>query len=464
MRSRNVRTSALALALFAMASTDAAAATAMLGAANLDRLCGVDAQPGTELDRAELAALLLDRAEVPHRLRENGRASAQAAGKSGPAAELSYVIARARRSSKPRGEPFGAAGFDDDGYKKAQSRLEKQLDLLEDDFNLYRGREGTVYRLPADPPKLTAKQYFELDGRAVITCHGKPKTAGEKPGDAPGATGVHFRLAQSARGLAGPVDSRAKDLGDVDPAEFSFVNNVEDDSSVFGIDGAAGMLFQPGGIDGKWQVLGFAEYKRQSPGGASKKEDIHKVAPGASLIYRDNLAHIGTVPLPYSLTLSPRLLFDLEQDSSQATVDVTGEPSFPLFGNLQVGSYGSIGPLWIRPDIVLRGRAASVLDSGTDGDLQGADDYLAVGGLADLQFRLPFVTPFENFTLGLSFDHLQFVAGDLRRDNANRFEAALSYTPPEYQTMVVRLQYANGEDMDTFQREESYSLAVGLRY
>lgn len=440
-----------------------ASATKLLTVGAAPSICR-SANGGAAVDRVELARLMLSRAGIPNDLEERGRAAAREFNRRGAnrdgsrrrqsMAELAYIVANAS------GDPFGDRR-DDDGYAEAQERLKGEVRALELDFVELDGKLSAPYRLERSAVEFGTQNFLDPDNGLVVACVDAATQSGEAVGTEPDAVlksiSERFRLSVEPLGLRDPTGSRTKTLKNVDPAELSFENNIEDGATVFAVDGAAGVVLFPGAA-GRAEHIMYVAYKHQSPGGTSQKPDIHHASPGYLYTFTD---HLGS--MPYTLSLSPSVLFDLEEESSQLRAEATAEPAFDLLG-FPIGKYSRRGQLWIRPDLKLRARGASVLDAGSDGELAAADDYFAVGGIVDVRVRLPDVRPLENLTLSASFDHLQFVAGGLRRSNANRIETALSYAPPDYPYLALSLRYANGEDMDTFQREELYKLVLGLRF
>ena len=127
----------------------------------------------------------------------------------------------------------------------------------------------------------------------------------------------------------------------------------------------------------------------------------------------------------------------------------------------------SFGPLSFRPDIRGLFEVGEVFDPGAKAELQTTDNYLRLGGEAQL-----FITPhkvdgttlefLEDFSVRLTYRYLHGFEGPV--DSVERFEAALAYTFPDAPNFGFELTYFDGLKDTTLEDQEFFLGAFTVKF
>ncbi|MCR9255328.1 MAG: hypothetical protein NXI16_04455 [Alphaproteobacteria bacterium] len=442
-----------------------AQAADVLTAENFAAFCGEDPQPGTVADIEKIAEWIVDQATRPIGLERRlellraGLARAEDAGYADT--PFMYMVGPASKNDDDNdtiGKPFG--DFGDDTAKRdlanaAAHQIAKLRNDVLDELESYHQAPQPRYKA-SEEPGFNARRLFETDSGITIECF-QDHAASRAGTDGGSLFDGAFRLTKTVDDLTkmGSDGTREGAFSDIKPAEISFIEDIENDGSDFGIDATAGIVINADG----GRLLPYVQYKHLEAAGASTSADIHTLAPGFE--YRGR--RVGN-RVAATLGFGAKAVLDLEQDSRQFVGNASLTPTIQIGKRRLFGEPLRVGSVFFRPDLTLVGKAAGVLDAGSNVDLQTVDGYLAVGGLASVSITLPGVRVVQDFTAQASFNHLQYVAGGLNRDNANRLDAALSYQFPDYRNLSLSFAYSNGEDLDTFLEEESYRLVLGLKF
>jgi len=263
----------------------------------------------------------------------------------------------------------------------------------------------------------------------------------------------HFRL----RGTVDALTVKANDLKSAKPATVTYQRNGLANTETFGINGVLGVRF--GDSDGVVDVIPFISYENHSITGG--KGNIEKLSPGLLFGYK-----IERPAFAIHTKLEASLIEDLHYDSSQVKLRVYADPAFALGKGWGVlfGSYIlPIGPLQWRPDLTLISDVSHINDKGTNPALSEANNYFGLGGELSLRTRLNLGQPISDFDLQGGVRYLRLL-GDISKQEARRWFCTLNYAPANFPYIGIALSFSKGENDDTFQDEEIYSLNFTVRY
>lgn len=259
------------------------------------------------------------------------------------------------------------------------------------------------------------------------------------------------------RGTVKDLTINADGLKSAKPASLTYQRDGKAKTDTLGFNGVLGMRF--GDSDGVFDVLPFISYENHSVTGS--KGDIEKLSPGLLFGYK-----IERPDFAIHARLETSYIDDIQHDARQSKLRVYVDPAFALGSGRGVlfGSYlKAIGPLQWRPDLTLISDASHIYDKGTSSALAKASDYLGLGGELSLRTRLNLGQPISDFVLQGGMRGLQLF-GDIHKNNARRWFANLAYSPENFPYFGISLSFTKGENDDTFQYEEIYSLNFTVRY
>jgi len=449
------RAPAAALALLAAAATPPAAEAGILSEATKANLCtrtygGVSAvdpdKLAFEIVKVAGATEYLDRANDAGV--EDGVINLRSVG--GRQSDAAYMVTRT-----------GNPAFKDVSAALAQALVNEVLPVLDPKRDGLKVSETLTYRAVrrdglAVVRNPSVDRVFEEDAPYVILCQEK-KTAEDaeptpdtRPGERPRVAAARIPL--RIRGAVPDLTVSLKDIKAAKPATIGFDKDEVADKSTFAVKGVAGLHF--GDKHGVYDAIPYLAYERKRVTGAG---DIEKISPGLLLGYR-----IETYDYSVHSRLEASYVFDEEQDAEQGKLRLYISPAFRLGesgGTLFGTPLKGLGDLRLRPDLTLIGDASTVPDAGTSTELAGVDDYYGLGG--ELSLRLGHVAV-PNFTLKLGVRYLELF-GEIGADNATRYYGALEYSPAST-PFGIALTFSEGENDDTFQREDKFGLSLTVRY
>lgn len=302
---------------------------------------------------------------------------------------------------------------------------------------------------------------FRDDPPLVIICEDNTSTSslsvpvpGNSQPPSGGLSAVNFiRL----RGTVDALTVKANNLKSAKPASVTYQRDGLANTEIFGINGVLGMHF--GDSAGVFDAIPFISYENRSITGG--KGNIEKFSPGLLFGYK-----IERPAFAIHTKLEASLIKDLLYDSSQVKLRVYADPAFALGKGRGVlfGSYIlPIGPLQWRPDLTLIGDVSHVNDKGTNPALSEANNYFGLGGELSLRTRLNLGQPISDFDLQAGVRYLKLFGG-ISKQEARRWFCTLNYAPANFPYIGIALSFSKGNNDDTFQDEEIYSLNFTVRY
>lgn len=400
------------------------------------------------VDPVRLADALLRSEDITDYFLDRANPAGQSDG-SVSAEEKIYAIASADA-------PFGSAGENTDrAFREAAARRDNLLMDLQGRLTARR-IPGDIYELvttSADPRGVLARDLFVAPDANYLRCADTDEAESVSQATSlPTLEGTAFFEGIILRGELDDLHVPRGKISEVETAKLSFQHSYVDGSEVFSADGVLG-----------YQFGGFVPYVRVQHSDldpdSSGEGDIFFVAPGFSLT-----SNILTDYFATSLTLNPTVIFDIENDAERFTVRGTAGPSFtvpgfdvPIFG----GYINFLGPLSVRPDIEFITEGSILLgDEGDGGDIP--DDYVGIGALASLDFRLTGLRALSATLISLDYRNIQTLIGE--SENIDRFEVAATVAAPDFPYVGLTLSYENGDNEETHQDEEFFKAALGVRF
>lgn|GEM_PF-6810519 len=295
----------------------------------------------------------------------------------------------------------------------------------------------------------------------VIACEVDPVQivdagAGNREQDpVPSSGGIALRpvLRGSVKDLAIASD----DLKDAEAATIAYSEDRIAQTSTFELDAVAGLRI--GSNSGSFELIPYLSYERKAITGDDG--DIETLSPGLMAAW-----HYRTPEFGFDARLEASFIDDIEQRSHQGKVRLYVDPAIWLgqdVGTLFGGNLHIFSPLLLRPKLTLIVDASKVWRAGTNDELSNAKDYWGVGGDLSLRARLNVGSPVSDFVLtgGMRYLKLQ---GDIDLRQAHRWYGSLEFAPNNFPFVGLALEFNDGRNDDTFQREDTYSLALRLRY
>jgi hypothetical protein len=449
----------IAVLLVAAVPLAQALAAEVLTAENEVRLCTASHEGQRAVDRDALAFAIVVQSGAeryldgsnPTGLRD-GAIQLQSVGDH--LSEPAYVMLNGFEHSKPAANrPFGPnvdLAVDEQAMKALEkiSEFRVQLDLL-----ILKGSltaESVRYR--TEGKAQNASVLFLPNPPLVIICESQAQPPIPESDESPA-----FLSRLRLRGAVKDLTIKQSDPSNTQPASISYERDGVADTKTFGLNGVIGLPFSD--ADGQSDAIPFVSYENRSVTG--DVGDIRKLSPGL-LLGKKTPAHITL-----HTRLEASVIFDSEQESRQGKLRAYVDPAIPIgrvWGTL-FGVYlkRKVGPLRLRPDLTLLLDGTHVYREGTSSELAGASDYLGAGGELSLRSRLDLGAPMSDFILQVGRRHLSLFS-DIPEDHAARWFASLGFSPENSSFVGIALTLSKGENDDTFQDEETYSLALAFRY
>ena len=207
-----------------------------------------------------------------------------------------------------------------------------------------------------------------------------------------------------------------------------------------------------------WSTILYTRYQLIDNRGNNKK-DIHSFSPG---ILFDRLIR-PTNWLSARIGLTPTSTFDLKQGAKNFKVKGYFDPSVRVGNNVILGGWKNLtGLIRYRPDFRIIGEGAHVFDNGTSAELADTDQFFGAGGDLSLKVGFSGVPVLSNVVLRAGYRHLEIFSGAI--DRANRFSAAAQYTLDDASRFSLSLKYEDGENSETFQKEEFWGVELGVKF
>ena len=305
-----------------------------------------------------------------------------------------------------------------------------------------------------------AKNQTALAPVVTIACTDSPVQARQDVGDSIGATLQSLMEDFVVRGDVKGLSVAKGDLSAASPAEISFTDNIEKKEETFQADVVLGRPFNFDFETFPTSVIPFLEYHnkktttRDAP--ASKVETI---GPGVLVN-----TFVDTDPIAWEFSGSAQYVFDEAQGNDIVRGETFFDPSFEISDRVFIGKYSKLenGVLEIRPDLSAVALAGHVADDGTSPILEKDDDFYGVGGQASLNVFFPNLPTIKNLTLGVSYRYVELFS--LPIDNAAKWEATAEYSLDQSGNFTVRFVYEDGRNATTFQDEEFWKVAFGVRF
>ena len=397
-----------------------------------------------------LASILVYNARVPFDLLDTAN-STGVADHSVAFDELIYALVTTAH-------PFGLGHSESERAKLTKKKLDSELGVLGDFLQRGTTSDGrfVVQTNPTDATGPDVLLLFSDPANTRIRCVGssqakpermKPTTSDEATTSDEGLV-IRGRVSELAlrRGVLKVYGASA--------AEISLRNDRENDVETFGVSGVLGFRY------GTFQFIPYVKYekyeKKDTTG--ADEADIEVLSPG---ILWSTHGRLGT-NITADWSLNPTANLDLEQDSERLTLRGVFGPAVSIGDWDWFGGYlPTSGPVLLRPDLKFQVEASYVLNPGRSMEIP--DDYLGLGGEAELKIRIRDVKVLQDFVGSVSYRHLEML-GDEEIKDVSRFETALLYAVPGNNNLAVQFAYENGDNAETFQEEDLFKITLGFRY
>ena len=242
-------------------------------------------------------------------------------------------------------------------------------------------------------------------------------------------------------------------------ATIAFKDDRESDEQSFQTNIVVGLdaeLFRP--ADSNWKILPYAHYQLNDNNGKNK-EDLHSITTG---VLFSRLVEIGRL-IDAELGLVPNATFDLKQGAESARFKAFFTPSLTIGKHVYLGGWKRLaGPIHYRPVVSAIAEGAHVFDNGSSTEIKDTDQYYGIGGSAELKLNVRGLPILRDTIFTVRYRHLELFSTAL--DQAKRFTAEAAYTLDEKKRFTVSLKFAEGENAETFQREEFVSVNLGAKF
>lgn len=299
------------------------------------------------------------------------------------------------------------------------------------------------------------------DAGLVIACETEPVTTaspdtGESP-PAPPSPPSSIAVRPVLRGTVKDLSIATSDLKDAEAATIGYSEDKIAETTTFELDAVAGVRI--GSRTGSFELIPYFSYERKAITGDDS--DIEILSPGILAAWRFERPDFG-----FHARLEASFIDDMEQGSHQGKIRVYVDPAIwlgPNAGTLFGGNLPTFRPLLLRPKLTLIADASKIYRAGTNADLADAKDYWGFGGDLSLRARLDVGSPISDFVLTGGVRHLE-LKGSIELDHARRWYGSLEYAPSAFPYVGLALEFNNGRNDDTFQREDTYGLSLRLRY
>lgn len=236
-------------------------------------------------------------------------------------------------------------------------------------------------------------------------------------------------------------------------ATVSYTDNNASGANTFAMNGVLG--FDMSTPDGT-VLLPYVEYKQSETRKGKQNTEVQVLNTG--LLYNDLFLNPY---LSFEIDVAPSITFDLEQGSEELSLSGSIDPAFDFFG-IPVGVFSYHGPFRIRPSLLLNMEANYVLDAGTNLKLRTKDDYLRVGGKADLQIQFVDIPILSDVSLEGSYERYEFLSSPI--DELERWEAGVNYFIGGSLNYLLSFKYAHGRNKRSLQKEDYWNVSFGARF
>ncbi|MGK6325429.1 hypothetical protein ACMGDM_20360 [Sphingomonas sp. DT-51] len=296
----------------------------------------------------------------------------------------------------------------------------------------------------------------------VITCETESVTIAEgstteplKPAPTPSSSSIALRpvLRGSVKDLAIASD----DLKDAEAATIAYSEDRIVRTTTFELDAVAGLRIGP--KSGAFELIPYLSYERKAITG--EEGDIETLSPGLLAGW-----HYRTPEFGFDARMEGSFIDDMEQGSHQGKIRLYVDPAIWLgrdIGTLFGGNLQIFSPLLLRPKLTLIADASKVWRAGASEELAEAENYWGFGGDLSLRARLNVGSPISNFVITGGVRHLE-LRGGIGLRHARRWYGSLEFAPDTFPYLGLALEFNDGRNDDTFQREDTYGLALRLRY
>ncbi len=322
--------------------------------------------------------------------------------------------------------------------------------------------------LPHNVRSGTATELLErwLQGTIKIECTIVPGSSlddslniAEKTEEEQGETGAEFTSAFLIRGRVKDLTIPRQDIKNSSSGTIAFKDDRESDEQSFQTNIVVGLdakIFRA--PDSNWKVLPYAHYQLNDNNG-NNKEDIHTVTPGLLL---SRSVEIGRL-IDAELGLAPNATFDFKQSAESARFKGFFTPSLTIGDQVYLGGWKKLaGPIHYRPLVSFLAEGAHVFDNGSSTEIGDNDQYYGFGGSAELKLNIRGLPILRDTIFTFRYWHLELFSAEL--DHAKRFSAEAAYTLDEKKRFTVSLSFEEGENSESFQREEFVGVNLGAKF
>jgi hypothetical protein len=300
------------------------------------------------------------------------------------------------------------------------------------------------------------------DAGLVIICETAPETASAESQGPSTASPVPAKPSSITvrpvlRGSVKDLSIASSDLKDAEAATIALSEDKIAKTTTFELDAVGGLRI--GSKSGSFELIPYLSYERKAVTGDDG--DIETLSPGLLAAW-----HFSRPEFGFHARLEASFIDDIEQRSHQGKVRVYIDPAIwlgPGNGTLFGGNLPIFRPLLLRPKLTLIADASKVYRAGTNEDLADVRDYWGFGGDLSLRARLDVGSPVSDFVLTGGIRHLE-LRGDIELNYARRWYGSFEYAPDAFPYLGLALEFNDGRNDDTFERENTYSLALRLRY
>lgn len=323
----------------------------------------------------------------------------------------------------------------------------------------------SIFRL--DPPLIIACDFSDVGSADISTVSDTEAATASLP--------EAFRLRGDVKDLHEARSSRGG-FGAGKPAQLSFISDDEKGVDAIGVNAVVGWNFSD--KSGRFGLIPFLSFESQKIESRNNNDDdIFKISPGV-LFNHYFEGWFGSV----HSRLEASWIADIEHESDQAKLRFYIDPAFRLAtprprgvgeprrspaelgpGILFGSELAPIGPFVFRPDLTFIGDISWVIDEGDNRKLRDADEYAGFGGEFSLGVRLHTEGILDTFLLTSGVRDLRLF-GSIDQQDARHWFATLEYQPPELPYLGIGMDYVNGDNPDTLQKEDRLKLSFSLRF
>ncbi len=243
-------------------------------------------------------------------------------------------------------------------------------------------------------------------------------------------------------------------------AQLSFTDDKEKEEQTVQVDGVLGIPLEMKWNETPFQFIPFVEYHNKDTNkNGGDDERVESLILGASLDVVEEA--MGAV---WQITMVPQYVFDKGEHAEYWRGEAIIDPAFTIGSNFAVGRYNilSDGNVWIKPEIYGLLEAGWIEKEGTNPILEKSDEFFGYGAQASVSVTFPKVPALGNIVFSTSYRHVEL--SSLPIDDASKWIVSADYKLNGAKNFILGLRYENGRNDKTYQNEEFWRVALGVRF